>query len=276
MKRWGFKRAFGPFAHPICAGYFFAMTVPISFWLWRTKYFKNNLFGLFCFLSNLGGCLFAISRAPIASMIMSFAFVWYGWSKKRKTVLLVLATVGIVCSIIILPKFIEYISADRATAQTEDQRNAAYRSEMMQNYYSIVGEKPLFGWGRFGVPVVDGQVSIDNEYLYVALTSGLVPLGAYIIFMLMVIGKILWVVVNRNYNNEDARLCWCFLGSWFAAMLTQYTVYAGLQTVQIFYMFGGVVAAIALGHETYQGDDLTESQIEKPKGDYAYQFSRTL
>jgi len=372
MKRWGFKRAFGPFAHPICGGYFFAMIVPMAVWLWRGGHFQKGLWnplpggdpwgprtvliicaipillipaatresmamlafvcgvillftiyrgisrplpkiswGLALVLLCFGGGMAAISRAPIAGIFLGFVILWFGWARRKAMIAGILAAVMAAAAPVVVPKIVAYVSVDRATAETPDQRNAAYRKELMENYAEVAAERPWFGYGRFNIPVVKGQESIDNEYLFMTLASGKTALYAYVLMMIYVSVRLLLFVSRTPYDSPEGRLAWGFLAAWGAAIFTQSTVYAGTQTVQYFYLLAGmsealvsvpgsvpVVAAAGLAKaekEERQGPaiaipgygfarTLTDMQPARPldpgvsqqRIGYGYHFSRTL
>jgi hypothetical protein len=305
MKRWGFKRAFGPFGHPICGGYFFAMIVPMAVWLWRGGHFQRGLWqsppdgktwgprtlliicaipillipaatrdsmamlafvcgvtllfmlyrgigrplprlswGLALVLLCFGGGMAAISRAPIAGIFLGFVILWFGWSRRKGVIAGVLAAVMAAAAPVVVPKIVAYVNVDRATADTPDQRNAAYRKELMENYAEVAAERPWFGYGRFDIPVVKGQESIDNEYLFMTLASGKTALYAYMLMMVYVSIRLLLFVKETRYDSPEGRLAWGFLAAWGAAIFTQSTVYAGTQTVQFFYILAGMSEAL--------------------------------
>ena len=152
---------------------------------------------------------------------------------------MVIACMLILASIFIVPKAIAYINVTRATAETEDQRNAAYRNELLDNYKEIIEEKPIMGWGRFTVPVVKGQDSIDNEYLLITLQSGKAGLYAYLSAIVWVLLRLIFYAANGDPEKREIKLAWCFIASILTALFTQATVYAGTQTVQFFYILLG-------------------------------------
>ncbi|MCC7430432.1 O-antigen ligase family protein [bacterium] len=279
MKRYGFKRAFGSFAHPICGGYFFAMVAPIAVWFWKGNYFSKTsaVWGKRIAILTTLGCAVAISRAPFAGLVLAYVLMWFGWAKNKIFVLTIIVSVAGSAAIIFLPEIIAYVSVDRATAETADQRNAAYRKELMDNYMEIVEMKPWFGWGRFTVPVVKKQKSIDNEYLFIALTSGKIPLYAYILTMIWVSFRLLIFVFKQPYSSPEGRLAWCLLGGWFAAIFTQSTVYAGTQTVQMFYIIAGMSEGLVTGKlsSQTQKQNINKSEPKKLIGN-GYRFSRVL
>ena len=154
--------------------------------------------------------------------------------------------VGAVVLMLLVPKFIEYASVTRATAETEDQRNVAYRKEMWEAYIEVVLERPYLGWGRFSVPSVKGMKSIDSEYLGVALASGLLALGCYLTFLFGMFIR-LWRFAEKGAHDDPwARLAWCLIAGWGSAIFSLATVYSGTQTVQYLYMLGAIGQVLIL------------------------------
>lgn len=275
MKRGGLKRACGPFAHPICAGYFFTMFVPLAIWLWKNDYYKLRKHGMWIVLLSVGGGIASISRAPIIGIFLGFVLIWYGWQKSKTVPTMVIACMLILVSIFIVPKAIAYINVTRATAETEDQRNAAYRNELMDNYKEIIEEKPLMGWGRFTVPVVKGQDSIDNEYLLITLQSGKAGLYAYLSAIVWVLLRLIFYAANGDPEKREIKLAWCFIASILTALFTQATVYAGTQTVQFFYILLGFSEGL-MQIDAFDPEEKSESMRIISGDSYGYNFSRTL
>lgn len=276
MQRYGLKRASGSFGHPICAGYFFAMITPVAFWLWREGHYENQKHGLVIFGLCFAGALASISRAPIMGLFLSMAIIWYGWSKSKSLsggLLVFCAVLGLA---LMLPKFISYVSVTRAEAVTQDQENAAYRKEMLDNYIEVIKEKPYWGYGRYTFPVINRQKSIDNEYLFIALTAGLVPLFLYLTIMFWVLIRLIVFAFQRPYNCPTARLAWCLLGGWICAIFTQATVYAGTQTVQYFFMIAAIAESIVRIRGFANNTKKTTETFDLRGVSYGYQFSRTL
>lgn len=272
MSRYGFKRAAGSFGHPISAGYFFVLSSPIAFWLWRHRHFKKNKHGMLIFGLNILGILTSISRAPIAGMLIGFILIWFGWSKEKKISGGLLIVISIMGLSIILPKFIDYISVTRAEAKTVDQENAAYRKEMLDNYFIVIEKKPYWGYGRYTYPIINRQKSIDNEYLFIALTTGLVTLGIYILFMIWVMVILIRFISKRSWDDPNARLAWAILAGWIAAIFTQATVYGGIQTVHYFYMVAALAQVIVKLPKNETDANSSLDKVKVPK----YNFARII
>ena len=275
MKRGGMKRASGPFGHPICAGYFFTMFVPLAIWLWKNDYFKLRTHGLWVFLLCVVGGLTSISRAPIAGIFIGIVVIWYGWNENKGLATMVLACFLSIAAIFVVPKLIAYVNVDRATAETEDQRNAAYRRELLDNYKEVIAEKPLLGWGRFGVPVIKGQDSIDNEYLVIALQSGKASLYAYMACIVWVMVRLAFFAIFSDPRSQEGRLAWCLLAGIISAAFTQTTVYAGTQTVQFFYILMGFSEGL-MQVRRFDSPELPALARTLGGDDHGYNFSRTM
>jgi hypothetical protein len=270
MARYGLKRAAGPFSHPISAGYYYAMIWPLAFWLWRTKRIKNYWLGLAVTGLTLVGLVTSISRAPLAGGVLALAIIWFGWNKYKTILTGLIFFVMTVFITVFVPMFVDYVSVDRAHAKTQDQENAAYRKEMLDNYFEVIAEKPYWGYGRYTFPVVNRQVSIDNEYLFIALTSGLVPLAFYLLILGWVLVRAIRFALKRGYADLQAQLMWCLVAGWITAIFTQATVYAGSQTLHYLYMLAGLTEAIY----AWPGSEIKQdTEIESVN---EYQFSRTL
>lgn len=277
MSRFGFRRAAGSFAHPISAGYFFSMMAPIAFWLWRHKHYKSQRIGLIIFGLNTLGVITSISRAPMAGLALSAIIIWFGWSKKKVLSGGFLTIAAVIGLSIVIPKFIEYTSIERSMAKTQDQENAAYRKEMLDNYIDIIKEKPVWGWGRYTFPVVEGQKSIDNEYLFIAITSGMNNLVVYLIILGVVLVRLLVFALQHSGESPEGRLAWVLLAAWLSAIFTQATVYSGMQTTNYFFMIAALSEALVLSRGKFIETNLNEIEVENEQEvQVGYNFSRTL
>jgi len=246
MSRWGFKRAFGPFSHPIVAGYFFSLMAPLSIWCYFQNLYRNPKIGKLVVFLNAIGIFVSLSRAPISGFFLGLIIIFYGWSKSKAAIMSVLLILSAILLILLIPKFIEYASVTRATAETVGQRNVAYRKEMWQAYAEVVMERPYLGWGRFTIPSVKGMKSIDSEYLGVALASGLIALGFYLVFLLGMFVRLLQFAHPRDPDDPWVQLAWCLMAGWVTAIFTQMTVYSGAQSVQYLFMLGAVGQVLIL------------------------------
>lgn len=246
MSRWGFKRAFGPFSHPIVSGYFFCLVWPLALWCQKQKLYSNLWVGRAVMILNAAGIFTSLSRAPIFGFFLTSGIVYLGWSKNRAAGTSVLAIFTTITLIFTAPQIITYMNITRANAKDVNQRNVAYRKEMWEAYIEVALERPVYGWGRFGVPSVRGMDSIDSQYLGIALSSGLIALGFYLIFLLGMLTRLLLYALARPPDEPQAQLAWCLIAGWASAIFNMATVYSGAQTIHYLFMLGAVGQTILL------------------------------
>jgi O-antigen ligase len=132
----------------------------------------------------------------------------------------------------------KYTDVPRADAVNDEQRNAIYRRELLDSYKPIVKERPAFGWGITTYPAMNGQSSIDNEYLMLAVTQGFVGLG---LFVAIGAGSILRLVklMTRPMAITDRALIVAHLAALIGVMTTITTVFLGEQAILLFFLVVG-------------------------------------
>ena len=275
MIRSGFKRALGPFSHPIVAGYYFSLMAPLAIWCYSDRLYFNKKIGKLVVVLNIIGIMVSISRAPIMGFFLGIIIIFYGWSKNKTAISSIIITTAVIIFLLALPGIIEYSSVTRVTAKTVDQQNVAYRKEMWVAYMEVVFERPWLGWGRFSVPSVKGMKSIDSEYLGIALSSGLIAFSLYIIFLLGMLSKLYLFVRSKSHDDPWGRLSWCLIVGWITAIFTQATVYSGAQTVHYLFMLAGVGQALILSQSEEwlkQKEDVSEIRTIS----HGFRFKRVL
>ena len=208
--------------------------------------------------------------------MLGAVIIWFGWSRTKSLSGTFLAITAIIGLSIMVPKFVAYVSVKRSHAQTQDQENAAYRKEMLDNYIEIIGIKPAWGYGRYTFPIVKGQKSIDNEYLFIAITSGLNNLAIYLVLIIVVLVRLVRFAFSHTNDSPQGRLAWVLIAAWISAIFTQATVYSGMQTTHYFFMIAAISEALVLtrGHAFLpESNPIIYTQKEN---DFEYNFSRTL
>jgi O-antigen ligase len=137
----------------------------------------------------------------------------------------------------------QYTEKAISQASTEEQRNAIYRRQLLTNYAPVVMERKAFGWGVTTLPAVNGQVSIDNQYLMLAVTEGFTGLA---VFLAIVTGSALKLLrmISQPIPSEDRMLALAHLAVLIGLMTTLATVYMGEQVVMLFFLIAGWVQAM--------------------------------
>jgi hypothetical protein len=245
--RWGFGRAAGPFAHAILAGMIFLMGLIYCLWLrafapkWGTRKIFSGLpltvRGL-VLGAMIGGLLMTQSRGPWIGVGLALVFALLMWKLPLGKATLAFVLVLTVFSIAAYYYGKRYTDVDINHARSEEQRNAIYRRELIRTFVPIIKERKAFGWGITTLPTVNGQHSIDNEYLLLAATQGLTGLG---LFLLILLGSVtrLYRLARRPLGTEDRALVFAHLTVLMGLMTALTTVYLGEQALLLLFFIVG-------------------------------------
>jgi hypothetical protein len=245
--RWGFGRAAGPFAHAILAGMIFLMGLIYCLWLrafapqWGTRKIVSGLpltvRGL-VLGAIVGGLLMTQSRGPWIGVGLALVFALLMWKLPLGKATMAFVLVLAVFSTAAYYYGKRYTDVDIHHARSEEQRNAIYRRELIRTFLPIIKERKAFGWGITTLPTLNGQKSIDNEYLLLAASQGLTGLG---LFLLILLGSItrLYRLARRPLRMEDKALVFAHLTVLMGLMTALTTVYLGEQALLLVFFIVG-------------------------------------
>jgi O-antigen ligase len=131
-----------------------------------------------------------------------------------------------------------YTEVQRSQAVDDEQRNAIYRRELLDSYTPIVKERKVFGWGITTYPSMNGQASIDNEYLMLAVTQGFVGLGLFVAIGAGSMFRLL-NLATRPIAMEDRALIVAHMAALIGVLTTITTVFLGEQAIILFFLVVG-------------------------------------
>ena len=247
--RWGFGRIAGPFAHAILAGMVFLTGLFYCLWLrmadpkWGTR---RVLSGLPLTQRGLGlagvfaGLLMTQSRGPwlgvALSLLLALLVRVFSVRKAAVAFVVLLAVLGSMAFVV----GDKYTIGSRDEATSEAQSSAIYRRQLLQSYTPLVKERMAFGWGISDYPAANGQRSIDNQFLMLAVTQGFVGMG---LFLIIAVGSGIRLVqmAARPMLPEDRMLVYAHMAVLIGLMTTLTTVYMGEQVVMVFFLLIGWV-----------------------------------
>jgi O-antigen ligase len=111
---------------------------------------------------------------------------------------------------------------------------------LIDQYDDIVMQSPVFGWGRANWPLVQGMLSIDNNYLFVALGTGLVGLALFVVLFLLA----LWRIFRGGYSAPNVRLSertfrFALFGALVSIAISTGTTYISAHLYPLFFLFVG-------------------------------------
>ena len=210
--RAGFMRIQGPYGHALTLGTMMVMGFRVARWLDWSGVWSESLGFLqiskirFCEFWIAAGSLMALSVGPLLGAACGAVIVSVFRAKNRKR-----ATVSLILLISLAGPpayraFNDYISVDPAMARASGdglQEDSAYRRMLIPLYMPIVEMRPTWGWGRSGFPVLETMYSIDNAYLFTALTFGVY--ATILLVLLMVWPVIKLTVFSLPLNPKDPR-----------------------------------------------------------------------
>lgn len=245
--RWGFGRMAGPYVQSEFAGMIFFTGVLLALWLVRWHGREGEDGGGRSSHAKLALAILVLAlvmtqaRGPwIGSLIaLAIASIGLAQSPARRAVVVfgLLLAVGIPTYEITK----DYLSGPR-TDYGSERETAQYRAELIDNYIPLAEAGGAWGYGR-SIPIMDGQGSIDNEYLFVWLVQGYVGLA----FLLLLLLNASVTLVRRGLSTdyvEERHFIFTLLACLAGIAFTITTVWLGAQTFALAFLLLGWTEAI--------------------------------
>ena len=183
------------------------------------------------------------ARGPWIGQIFSLGSASIGKAKKPGLMAIVVIAIFIFVGIPAYKSFKEYSSGPTQEFGSQ-QETAQYRQELLKNYIPVAKEGGAWGWG-LRRPVIDAQVSIDNEYLLIWLLQGYVGLVSFILLLLEAILSLVWLGIKASLTSDRAFI-FSLLGIVLGISVTVGTVYLGSQPYELFFLMIGWSQAVRL------------------------------
>jgi hypothetical protein len=251
--RWGFMRIQGPYGHAIGLGWMMAFGFRIARWLEWNGVWSDRMRFLpmrkirFCELWIAAGSIMSLSLGPwlgaACGAVVVSVFRAHNRTRAVVSLVLLIAFVGAP----IYGKFNAYVSVDPSVAMKSGdaiQEDAAYRTKLIPLYTPLVEARPTWGWGRNGIPQLEGMASIDNDYLLAALTFGL-----YALFLRVAI--FVWPAIRLgifslplSHTDSRALAAFCIIGICVINVVIARTVSAGGATLLFMFIIAGWSSAL--------------------------------
>jgi hypothetical protein len=241
--RFGLPRLNGAFNHAIAMGLAFMTAIAFFLWLKKNKYIEGY-FKFMPLIKKSHLILFALllgefytgSRAPWIGTLMVIFISAIDFSKARFVSFLTRATILILFSIIGFQTIRYFGTTESHTHLAETIR---YRWELWSDYQPFIDEKPYLGWGiiKGGLGLVPKKPSIDNFFLYTAVTSGYTGLYLMILLFITLISKFMFNCIYFLFRNQrEGRMEFTSLGIIIAFCFALQTVWMDGQFAQLFYI----------------------------------------
>ena len=266
--RWGFGRIAGPYGHAILMGCIISIGLLLCFWLAQSRLWEKDfkVLGHVHFSKQqliLAGLLLAmvmtLSRGPWLGGVCGLLLATVGWSANMrwalKRNLMMLALVGV----LVYSGGKAYLDNSApptdhlntglaAINSTEVEQSTNYRAQLFDKYLDVVMQRPIGGWGRANWPQVAGMASIDNNYLFIALNSGLVGVGLFLLMLIVASARLLLSGFSAEHEETSERAFhFTLLGAIVAVGVTIVSVFMGSQLAPLLFLVLGWADACTIG-----------------------------
>jgi hypothetical protein len=269
--RWGFGRIAGPYAHAILAGMIFLTGLIYCLWLrrfapdWGRRRIVAGLpltvRGLILW-AIVAGLLMTQSRGPWVGvgLALILALLMRTFPLGRAALIFVVGLA--VLSVAAYDYGKRYTDVDLNHASSEAQRDVVYRRMLVRTYMPLIRARKAFGWGVTTVPILNGQKSIDNQYLLVAAAQGLTGLGLFLLILLGSAAR-LFRLAQRPLATEDRALVFAHLTVLLGLVTALTTVYLGEQTLLLLFLIVGWIHGMGRAGATTGKRMAPEYQFQK-------------
>lgn len=243
--RWGLARVAGPFGHAILAGAIFAVAYRVQRWLewtgaWRGEERERAMpVGRLLTFALAAGTFMSLTRGPWLAAFAGGAVLAIARSRHRRAASWALVAAVLVIGIPALSAFVDYASVGRAAAKTLAQESAAYRYEMIDHYVHEIAEGIWLGFGRNTWPQDPRWPSIDNHYLFLALTHGLLAVTFFLAIQVRLTAMLLRYAASRDRRDPEALLAFSFVAIFVVYLGVAASVFVGAQALPLLFLVAG-------------------------------------
>ncbi|MBU1776912.1 MAG: O-antigen ligase family protein, partial [Gammaproteobacteria bacterium] len=267
LARDGILRALATAGQPIALGYL--MVVGIGLYLFIHGSIQQKLFRRIGAALLVIGLIAPLSRGPwVGAAVLVVVFILTGRYAIRRLISLVLATIIVLPLLSILPGGEKIINLLPFIGATETQ-NVDYRERLITNSMIVIERNPWFGSVDFletpemqSMRQGQGIIDIVNSYIRVALELGLVGLGLFVGFFVLILLNIIRTLRNiPDKHSEEYLLGRVLLSTLIAILVIIFTV-SSITFIPIIYWS---VAALGLAYTQMVQRDSATSRIN-PQG----------
>jgi len=244
--RWGFGRVAGPYSQSELAGMVLLTSLLLAIWLGYRRYrvsdavmaqppaFKHAKLITFVLFITLG---MTQARGPWVGTVIALPVAWIGLARFPKRRALFVFVIGLAVGI---PTYLvaKNYASGRRTEYGSEKETAQYRAELIDHYVPIAQLGGPWGWGALGFPRVNGQLSIDSEYLFVWLAQGYMGLTAFILLLV----ETVFALIRQGFRTRsirDRHFIFSLLGIIMGLSFVLSTVYLGSQSYELLFLIFG-------------------------------------
>lgn len=249
LARDGMLRVSASAGHPIVLG--FIMLVGVGLYLFIARTIKHKLLRQSGMLLLIAGLLVPLSRGPwVGAGVLLFVYFATSRYAIRRLVMFGFASMLVLGVIVMLPGGEKVINLLPFVGSTENE-NIDYRQNLFTNSMIVIERYPWFGSTDFlKEPEMEvmrqgqGIIDIVNSYIAIALKSGLVGLGLFVMFFAgLLVGILRSMRLVSDKESDEYLLGQVLLATLVAIMLTIVTVSSILFIPIVYWSIAGMAVA---------------------------------
>ena len=268
----GFGRVGAVYGGAEHAGIVLAIGVALFMWL-RTQNYQmpdgrtipviSPLKAKLILLALIGALYMTLSRGPWIGAAVSLCIASIGKAKKPLRRAIIVFGLILVIGIPAYEAGKDYVSGAR-TDYGSERETAQYRAQLIDNYIPIAQLGGPWGWG-YGFPIISGQSSIDNQYLFIWIIQGYMGLLAFSLLLIESVISLTWLGIKAK-SIPDRYFVFTLLGIIVGQALTIATVYLDSQPRVLFFLLFGWSQGIRLSNPKSLEEPrmAVDQQAEKP------------
>jgi len=188
----------GLFGGPHVFGSIFAMALPMGFYrfLETPKSLKKNLYAILVSLM-LVAMFYTYKRAAWISMLVGFLIMQFFYPKFRR----IFWVLVIVFSLILIVTWDQISQSEVMTERvSKDWETGHGRTDRAAIALELWREKPLFGYGFNQFENISGFDAVENFYLHILVSAGLVGFLPFVAFLILIVKDSILVYRQTPYN----------------------------------------------------------------------------
>ena len=251
--REGWIRAAGPFGHAILMGTIIGIAIILTRYisylgLWEPNFrwlpsFPVSKEKLMLFIL-IGGLLLTQSRGPWIATIVGVALASCGTSALYKPRFKKVALLLLVGGFFLFLAARAYLAQGPGGPVSEEQRSAAYRTELIDRYQDIALREKLWGWGSNTWPKIRAMPSVDNAYLLMTLMYGVTGLILYGLMLTVSFTRLIRRALSpQELPASERAMLFVLFGIGVSVALSTATVFLGEQLYPLLFLLLGWIEA---------------------------------
>jgi hypothetical protein len=245
-------RAVSSAGQSIAMGY--TLAIAIGLFLYLRKSMPNWVLGL---MILIGGVISPLSRGPWVGLAGSLFVIMVTSPNRNKIVMYILALSPPLMVVLLSTDFGKTIIDHLPFIGSVDEGNVVYRQNLFDAAIEVVRNNMFFGSADYLLYMEhmrQGQGIIDlvNNYLIVALESGLVGLGLYISFFVSILIGIVRTMSRLKSGSELFSLGSTLLGVIFGILIMIATVSPIFNIALLYWLLAGMGSGYCIFLENFK------------------------